>query len=79
MTKRTKRTQMKRSLAQAHNDLDRAVHNLNSVLFEFKGVKANYAEYLAQMMMAAMQIQGHIKKFWTSAWGKSPEDMNTWR
>ena len=79
MSNRSVRTKMKRSLAQAHNDLDRVVHNLGGVLYEFEGHKSGLDEYLTQMIKAAVQIQGHIRKFWVTAWGKVPEDLNTWR
>lgn len=79
MSKRSKRTAMKRSLAQAHNDLDRVVHNLGNVHLEFHGVKEDYTKYLELMIKAAVEIQGHIRKFWTSAWGKCPDNLNTWR
>lgn len=79
MSKRTKRTHIKRQLAQALNALERIDYHLGSIYLEFTGHKSGLDEYILEMIKAAAQLQEHILKFWELAWGKRPKDFNNWR
>lgn len=75
----TKRHALKRSMAQANHNLDRALANIQAVHTQFSGVHDDYAEYLEKIAQAMIFTQALIKKFWQLAWGKWPEDMDAWR
>lgn len=75
----TKRDQMKRTLAQAHNNIERALGNLMDVEQQFSGVHDDYAEALQIMAQHLIQVQQWILGFWVKAWGKLPKDIDSYR
>lgn len=75
----TKRDKLKRSLAQAHNDLDRAMANLLEVKATFDEHHPDLGSHLEMMATGCLITQNEILKFWAHSWGKAPKDISTWR
>jgi len=76
---RRKKEQLRRRLAQAYHDLDRCKSRLASLWGEFRGVHDDYAEYLAVMAAGADQLQELIRDFWARAWGRVPDNLDSYR
>ena len=74
-----KRTAMKREMAQAIHHLETAKNDVGEVWAEFDGVHDDYAASLLMLGQAIGLIQEGIKKFWTQAWGKLPDNFDSYR
>ncbi len=75
----TKRDKLKRSLAQAHNDLDRAMANLLAVKAVFDEHHPDMGENLETLATLCLTVQQGILVFWAMSWGKAPGDIGAWR
>lgn len=75
----TKRDKLKRSLAQAHNDLDRAMANLLQVKAVFDEHHPDLGEHLEMIAKSCLMTQQAILQFWAHSWGKAPRDISAWR
>lgn len=75
----TKRDRLKRQLAQAHNDLDRAMANLLAVKAVFDEHHPELGAHLEMLAAGCLMIQQQIIEFWAHSWGKPPQDIGAWR
>lgn len=75
----TKRDKLRRELAKAHNNLERALGNIQVVHAQFAPVHLEYAEFLEKMAQTMILTQEMIMVFWERAWGKRPGDIDSWR
>lgn len=76
---RPQRLKLKRGLAQAHHNIDRALASIQTVHTEFEGVHDDYAEALQIMAQHLIQVQAWMLGFWAKAWGKPPKDIDSYR
>lgn len=70
----TKRDKLKRTTAQAYNDLDRAMANVLELKAVFAPVHPDFAEYLEKIAKAILVCQQFLLAFWKLAWGKVPSE-----
>lgn len=71
--------QLKRSLAKANHDLDRALANIQDVHEAFDNVHPEYIDALEAMAIGLVVVQESLKAFWASAWGGIPETLDGYR
>ena len=71
--------QVRRELAQALNNMDKAAYGLTYLASLFKGPHPDMAEYLENMVKGLLTLQEAGLTFWEWAWGKRPSDYNVWR
>jgi len=76
---KTKRDMLKREVAQALHDLDRAGQNLHTLYTHFAPVHPEYGLYL-QVIAESIQVTYEmLLKFWDHAWGPHPETYDHYR
>ena len=76
---KTKRDNMKRTLASGLFHIDQATERIAFLYNLFKGVHDDYAQLLtliAQSMEITTQL---MRQFWLLAWGKLPDDVSVYR
>lgn len=71
--------QLRRELAQILNHIDTAAYGLASLVRTFQDPHPDMAEYLEQICKQLLVLKEAALTFWEWAWGKRPEDYNTWR
>ena len=76
---KTHKQQMRRQIAQAHLHLTTAAEDLIILEQEFRVDHADYADFLAVMVIALIQVEEMIDQFSRLAWGYVPGDYDTWR
>ncbi len=76
---KTKTTKMKRILAVALHNQERAAQGLALLHDIFEPTHEEHAQYLAALIKNQLQLQEMALKFWEFCWGKRPKDFNTWR
>lgn len=76
---KNKRDLMKRQLAAAINHLVSAQEMVGRLFSEFDTVHDDYAEFLV-LIGQSMEVSSRLLfDFWKLAWGKVPEDVNSYR
>ena len=76
---RNKRMALKRLAAQSHQNLTRAMEDLVKLHEVFEPVHPEYAEFLEAIVAGILFQQQNVERFGVYAWGKWPENVNTWR
>ena len=76
---KTKRDKLRRELAQALHHIDIAIDDIGVVHQAFDGVHDDYAASLLLLAQALGITQEGIKKFWLWAWGRVPENFDSYR
>jgi len=64
-----KRRRLKRHVAKAYNDCDRALENIKKLHDLFDGVHKTEADSLVIMAEGLLSVQEMLKAFWTVCWG----------
>lgn len=77
MTRRS-RLYLKRKVAQARNDLDRALAKVAYLHREFAPVHPDYGQLLEAIGKGLILQKGLIERFWVLAFGSEPEDWETY-
>ena len=76
---RPERLRMKRKAAQAINDIERSLTNVQWLHSEFKPVHPEYADLLEAIAQALFMSRDLMKSFWSHAWGPPPDDFDSYR
>ena len=74
-----KRKKIKRSMAQAHHNLDRALEAIQGVHGIFEPTHPQHAELLEMIARSMLMTQELIMSFWQAAWGGRPSNIDTYR
>lgn len=75
---KTSRTLQKRKLAQARNDIDRALGKIVSLHEQFGPVHPEYASLLEAIAKGLLLEQGLLEDFWRLAWGSLPGNWDSY-
>lgn len=73
---RRHRKDQKRKIAQARNDIDRALGKIIILYEEFKPVHPEYAQLLEMIAKGLLLEKGLLEDFWRLAWGAAPENWD---
>jgi len=76
---KTKRDKLRRELAQAHHHIQVAIDDIGVVHQAFDGTHADFAASLVLLAQALSLVQVGIRKFWLWAWGKVPDNLDSYR
>lgn len=76
---KTNRDYLRRNLAQALHNLEKAEACLGPVWTEFEPVHPEYAASLLLIGQTIKSIRESILKFWLWAWGKLPDNIDGYR
>lgn len=76
---KTKRDKLRRELAQALHHIDIAVGDIGVVHQAFEGTHNDYADSLFLLAQSLTMVQEGIKTFWLWAWGKVPDNFDSYR
>ncbi len=75
---RRHRKDQKRKIAQARNDIDRALGKIVSMYEEFNPVHPEYAQLLEAIAKGLLFEKGLLEDFWRLAWGNLPGNWDTY-
>lgn len=75
----TKRTFLRKRIAQAHNNLNRAAEDLIYLQDVFKDAHGDLADALSAMIYGISMLCDSIDAFCDRAWGYHPEHYDKWR
>lgn len=75
---KTKRTYLKRKLAQARNDIDRALGKIVDLHEMFESVHPQHAELLEVIAKGLLLQRGLLERFWEISWGSLPKDWDSY-
>jgi len=75
---KTRRDVLKRRVAQAYNNVDRALANVRDLHDQFDPVHPEYGEFLVVIGQTLTQVHKLLMEFWVHAWGELPDDIETW-
>lgn len=76
---RNRKAQLKRRIAQAYHALGNAVIRIDEVYEAFQPYHPHLAEGLKMAIATIILAEKIIEKFWESAWGKFPQNIDSWR
>ena len=76
MTRPSRRNQ-KRKVAQARNDIDRALGKIVTLHDEFNPVHPEYGQLLEGIAKGLLLEKSLLENFWLLAWGGLPLDWDT--
>jgi len=72
------RDRQKRQLAQAIEDFQRGVQKLSEINEEYKPYHPELSEGLEMGIAGGMEIVELLLKWWETAWGKRPSNLDSW-
>lgn len=70
---------MKRCVAMADNDVERALFNVKELHDNFDGVHPVETVALETMAQGLVCVQGLLHDFWSLCWGTCPESLDGYR
>ena len=76
---KTKRDQLRRTLANAYLHLDQSLGYLNQLRLAFKEQHPEHSETLEQVMTGITLLQDVMAGLAVEWWGHAPEDWESWR
>lgn len=75
---RPERQALKRKVAQARNDLNRALAKVVALHEEFEPVHPQHAELLEAIGKGLLFQRELLEQFWVICWGSPPNDWNSY-
>jgi len=69
---------LKRKVAQARNDLDRALGKIVFLHDQFDSVHPEHGQLLEAIAKGLLFQKSLLERFWEIAWGSLPGDWNTY-
>jgi len=76
---KTNQERIRRKLSQAHRNCDKVITDLADVAEQYAGAHEELAELLRVVCVSVGMAQEMIERFCMAAWGRVPEDWETWR
>ena len=76
---RTRRDELKRTIAQAHGHITDAMDDFYGLHEQFEPHHPDLAEGLKNAILALSEMQKFVDTFCDIAWGIHPEDYANWR
>jgi len=68
----------KRKIAQARNDVERALGKIAYLHDMYKDVHPDYGEYLEAIAKCLLMSEDMMERFWELAWGSLPSNWDTY-
>lgn len=75
---KTKRTLLKRKVAQSRNDIDRALGKIAWLHQQFNPVHPDYGQLLEAIAKGLILTKGLLEDFYRIAWGSDPADWDSY-